>query len=104
MGFFDGQNIEAILETDEQDAGGDLVFVDSVRPLTDANTALISIGSRLNAQDNPIYSAESQVSAQGDCPQMVEARYLRAKLRIPAGSTWKYARGCQPSSVLAGDT
>ena len=103
-GFFDGANIEAVIETDEQDTGGDLIFITGVRPLTDASTALISIGSRLNAQAAVAYSAESALTAQGDCPQLVEARYSRAKLRIPAASAWTYARAVQPESVMAGDT
>ena len=103
-GFFDGANIEAVIETDEQDTGGDLIFITGVRPLTDASTALISIGSRLNAQAAVAYSAESSLTAQGDCPQLVEARYARAKLRIPAASVWSYARAVQPESVMAGDT
>lgn len=104
LGFFDGDNVEAVIETDEQDSGGDLVFVSGVRPLTDAPTALISLGTRLNAQDDVAYSDESALTTQGDCPQLVETRYARAKLRIPAESVWSYARGVQPMSVLAGDS
>jgi hypothetical protein len=103
VGFFDGANVEAIMETDEQDLEGDLVFIDAVRPITDASAALISIGGRLNAQAAVTYSAESAMSGNGDCPQLVETRYARAKLRIPAGATWTYARAIQPSSVPAGD-
>jgi hypothetical protein len=103
VGFFDGANVEAIMETDEQDSEGDLVFIDAVRPITDASTAMISIGGRLNAQAAVTYSAESAISGNGDCPQLVETRYARAKLRIPAASVWTYARAIQPSSVPAGD-
>jgi hypothetical protein len=103
VGFFDGANVEAIMETDEQDSEGDLVFIDAVRPITDASTAMISIGGRLNAQAAVTYSAESAMSGNGDCPQLVETRYARAKLRIPAASVWTYARAIQPSSVPAGD-
>jgi hypothetical protein len=93
------------METDEQDTGGDLIFVTGVRPLTDSPDVLISIGGRLNAQAAVSYSAESGLIPNiGDCPQLVETRYARAKLRIPAGSIWTYARGVQPESVTAGDT
>jgi len=104
VGFFDGSNMEAIMETDEQDLEGDLVFIDGVRPITDASTAMISIGGRLNAQAAVTYSAESALSENGDCPQLVETRYARAKLRIPAASVWTYARAVQPSAQPAGDT
>lgn len=104
VGFFDGPAIEAIMETDEQDLGGDLVFIDAVRPITDASTAMVSIGGRLNAQAAIAYGAESGLTPQGDCPQLIETRYARAKLRIPAASTWTYARAVQPSAQPAGDT
>lgn len=104
VGFFNGDNLEAVMETEEADSGGDLVFVSAVRPLTDATAALVSIGGRLNAQDAVTYGSETAINAQGDCPQLVETRYARAKLRIPAAATWTFARGVQPLSVPAGDT
>jgi hypothetical protein len=36
IGFFTGANLEAILETAEQDLEGNLVFVEAMRPMTDA--------------------------------------------------------------------
>lgn len=104
VGFFDGDNLEAIVDTEEVDSGGDLIFISDVRPLTDATTALVSIGGRMNAQAAVAYSEETALDDTGDCPQLVETRYARARVRIPAASSWSYVRGVQPESVLAGDT
>ncbi|MFA6267860.1 MAG: hypothetical protein WC670_19355 [Pseudolabrys sp.] len=102
LGFFTGDNVEAIMETPEQDLGGDLVFIDAVRPLTDASNAVVSIGGRLTAQAAVSYGTESALTSAGDCPQMVETRYAKARVRIPAASSWTYVRGVQPSAQPAG--
>lgn len=103
LGFFTGPNIEAILETAEQDAGP-FTFLDGVTPYTDAAAALSSIGHRNQAQEDVTYTPESAINSRGDCPVNVEAQYMKCRLRIPAGSTWKYVRGIQPNVQEAGDT
>lgn len=102
-GFFTGAAIEAIMETDEADLEGRLVFVSAVRPLTDAADALISIRGRLTMQQVGVYTAESAIGDDGSCGQILETRYALIRLRIPAASTWVYARGVQPDAELAGD-
>lgn len=103
LGFFTGPNIEAILETAEQDAD-DFVFLDGITPYTDASAALGSIGYRNQAQAEITYTGESAVNSRGDCPVNLEAQYMKCRIRIPAGSTWKYARGIKPNVQAAGDT
>jgi hypothetical protein len=102
LGFFEGPNIEAILETSEQDADGPLVFSDGFSPMTDCTTAMGSIGYRMRPMDAVAYTAETLVNGEGDCPQVIEARFARARLRQPAGATWEYARGVRPSAQGAG--
>jgi hypothetical protein len=104
LGFFNGPNIEANLETDEQDAEGNLIFVTNIRPLTDCSTVLVSIGGRMNGQVPVTYSPETPIDAQGDAGQLIETRYARAKLRMPAGSVWTSCRGVQPDFEIAGDS
>lgn len=103
LGFFTGANIEAILETAEQDGMGPYVFVSSLVPMTDSPDAMGSIGFRMTAQEAISYTAETQVNSHGECPQIIEAQYAKARLRIPAGSTWRYARGVRPEVQPAGE-
>ena len=104
-GFFTGGNLEATLETDEQDSEGNFVFLTGITPMTDCAAVMGSIGTRLSAQQAvPIYTGEAAVNARGECPIIVESQYLRGRLRMPAGSTWSYARGVQPNVQLAGDS
>lgn len=102
LGFFTGSNIEAVIETGEQDLEGMLVFVQGVRPLTDSPDAAVSIGCRISPQGTVFYTDESFVDGNGYCGFTIETRYARGRLRVPAGSTWSYARALQPDSVLAG--
>ena len=103
-GFFTGPNLEAILETEEQDSQGDMIFIDSMIPITNCGTVLGSIGFRNTAQAAVTYTAEQPVDVRGYCSQLCEARYARARLRMPFGATWNFARGVQPSVQQAGDT
>jgi hypothetical protein len=102
LGFFTGPNIEAILETSEQDADGPLVFIAGLAPMTDSQDAMCSVGYRMRPMDVISYTTETQVNTEGDCPQQIEARFAKARLRIPAGSTWRYARGIRPDVQEAG--
>lgn len=105
VGFFTGPNLEAIIETDEQDSQGVLIFINGMMPMTDCASAMCSVGGRMTAQVvNPTYYPESVVNADGNCPMLVETRYAKARLRCPAGSAWTYARGVQPDVVAAGDS
>lgn len=102
-GFFTGDNLEAILEADEQDGVGAVLFVEAVRPMTDSPDAVISLGSRMRPQDTVAYTDETAIGDDGVCPQLLEARYIKPRMRIPAGSVWTYARGFQPVADKAGD-
>lgn len=104
-GFFTGPNLEAIIETDEQDSQGTLIFINGMMPMTDCAAALCSVGGRMTAQQAaPTYSPESAVNPDGNCPMLVETRYAKARLRCPAGASWTYARGIQPDVMAAGDS
>lgn len=102
LGFFDGANIEAMLDTAEQDADGPLVFINAVGPMCDATTAMGSVGYRMRAMDALSFTSETLVNDDGDCPQLIEARFAKGRLRIPAGSDWTYAKGIKPDVQTAG--
>lgn len=102
LGFFAGANIEAIIETDEQDLLGQMAFIKWVRPITDCAAALFSLGHRGTAQAAISYTAEAAINTQGQVPFVLEDRYIKARFRAPAAATWTYARGVQPSAGPAG--
>lgn len=102
LGFFNGPNIEALLETGEQDGEGVMAFVDTVRPVTDCAASLISLGHRSTAQASLTYTNESALNIFGAANFTIEDRYIKARLRAPYGAVWTYARGVQPVADAAG--
>ena len=91
------QNLEAIMETSEQEIETQSrVRVQGSRPDTDAPACYISIATRENLQTTPVYSTETQVTTRGICPANVSTRLARARLRIPAQTSWIFARGVEP--------
>jgi hypothetical protein len=102
LGFFRGSSLEATLETAEQGASGARLVLRSLRPLTDATSAYISVGKRMRPSDSVSYSNETALNARGFCPQRLTTYYARAKLRIPAGASWTFATGVEPDFVIAG--
>lgn len=103
LGFFSGANLEATMETPEQDGEGQMIFTSGLRPITDCAASMCSIGWRNNPNASVAYTNEAAIDEMGWAPQLVEARYQRGKLRCPAGASWSYAKGLQPDGQAAGD-
>jgi hypothetical protein len=97
LGFCSGQNLEATVDTAEQELdGARRVRVKGLRPVTDAPTCYGAVGARENMQSAISYSAEQAVNSKGLCPANVSTRLARARLRIPAGQLWTFASGFEP--------
>lgn len=103
LGFFNGPNLEAILETSDSDPQGQTVEINGTRPICDAVNGLVSLGTRLSSAAPVVYSPEYAMDDQGFCEAYVETRFARGRLRVPYGSTWSYAEGIQPDVSIAGE-
>jgi len=104
LGFFDGPSLEALLETGDADAEGQMIFTNAIRPITDANQVYCSVGWRLSVSGLLNYTAENLIDDMGMSPiDPIEARYQRGRVRIVAGSSWSFARGIEPEVQTAGD-
>lgn len=102
VGFYSGDTLEATLETPEQVLDDRRVFVRGLRPITDAAAVYGSVKSRALLSATASESAETLINATGVCPQRVETRYARAKIRIPEATAWTFASGVEPDFVQAG--
>lgn len=102
LGFFNGPNLQATLESAEQGNFGTRIFVSGFRPATDATAVLGSIASRENLQAARTYSTEYGLTSQGLIPARVSTRYARGKIRIPYGASWTFAMGIEPETLLDG--
>jgi hypothetical protein len=101
LGFFTGANLEATLDTSEQTLDR-RARVKGFRPVTDAATCYGSVGGRETLQAAVAYSTEQAVNGKGLCPANVSTRLARARLRIPAGTTWTFASGVEPNFAQEG--
>jgi hypothetical protein len=101
LGFFSGAALEATLDTSEQ-ATDRRVRVKGFRPVADASGCYGSVGSRESLQSSVSYSTEQVVNGKGLCPANVSTRLARGRLRIPAGTSWTFARGIEPLTVQEG--
>jgi len=101
LGFFDGANLEAVLETPEQ-GGERRMFVRGFFPRTDAETVHGSVRYRTNAQANLTQTSETLVNGDGFCPQRVDTKLARGRVRIPAAENWTYCMGLEPDFSQTG--
>lgn len=106
LGFFNGLNLEATLETSEQGTDGKIIFMgDGYRPVTDAPTVYGSISYRMTQQQAVTHTAEQLINARtGMINQRRETRYIRMKDRIPAGTVWTFSAGVEPGVQTSGLT
>lgn len=96
LGFFRGSNLEATIETQEQGTDGQRIFVSGFRPITDAAGCYGTVSTRESAQASRVWKTEALINTQGFIPLRASTRYSRARLRVPAATTWTYASAVEP--------
>lgn len=103
LGFFSGDNLEAVLETPEQSGDGQRLLVRGFYPITDAGDVRGSMGRRETLNATRVYGSESTMSSdRGFCSFLRSTRYARGRIRIPAGTNWTFAKGIKPDVLLQG--
>jgi hypothetical protein len=90
---FTGANLAARVETGETDAQGRRVFVSGIRPLTDAGSLTAQVGYRASFADSVTYTTAQTRGVDYMAPARIATRYARARVNIPAGTTWTYLQG-----------
>lgn len=96
QGFFSGSNLAATVETgDNQAAEGRRSLFRGLRPIIEGTsvTPSLTVGSRDHLTESVTYGSPAAVNSYGWCNARVQARYHRAKITIPAASSWNFARG-----------
>lgn len=103
LGFFSGANLEATLESAEQGADSQRVTLRGFRPITDAPTVYGSVTYRDTQAASQTLGSEVGMSTRtGRCDMMRDARYIRYKTRIPAGTAWSFMAGVEPDVTTNG--
>lgn len=82
---FTGETMAARVETLEvQFAPGARTRVTNSRPLVDGGPALVSMGTRNRLLEDVTWTPLVPQNYHGECPQRVDARYVRARIDIPS--------------------
>lgn len=103
LGFFTGSALEATLETAEQALMTKRTLVNGVIPVTDSSDVRALIVSRDTLYDtSPTEGTENAMNDDGFIPLLDEGRYIRARLRIPAATTWGFISGVEPEAAPGG--
>lgn len=104
MALFSGAALAATLDTSEAMLFPDgKAHVSRIWPIVDTDTAQISVGYRDRLKDEVAWTAPSDMTATtGSCPVRANGLYLRARMTIPAGATWKHAQALRFEARAAG--
>lgn len=93
IGSLVGFSLEAVMDTAE--IGGERLCVHGLRPLVDeAPSASASLAWRDRQGDRPLYEPFAEQNADGICAAHVSCRFVRGRVRVPAGVAWTHALGC----------
>lgn len=105
MCFFSGDNLEAILTTQEMgDVSGGIVRTTSTYPIVDTDNVYVSMGLRFRRSDPVSWLPEQRPSSKtGRVRKNGRARFSRYKTRIPAGVIWSHAQGIDVATAQAGE-
>lgn len=94
MGTLAGNTLAATLETKEAQLNPEgRAHVWEVSPFTDTTSATVKIGTRERQGDSVSYSSAYSQETSGRCPARDQGRFHRAKVEIPAATSWTEAQG-----------
>lgn len=103
-GFFSGTNLAATIETGDANLiPGKKAMIRAARPVIQGTsvTPNITVGSRNRMNDSVSYGMAVDVNSNGICRLRKKAFYHRARVGIPAASTWQHAIGVDDVKVAA---
>lgn len=103
LATFSAANLEATFQTNELALQqGQRVSIAWIKPTTDASDATAAAGSKVKPSDSISFQSAVSQQASGRCPQRgANGFYHAAKVVIPAGSSWTYARGIEFAASAA---
>ncbi|HWI85709.1 MAG TPA: hypothetical protein VNT42_05215 [Sphingomonas sp.] len=103
LGTFSGPNMAATLVDGRKEfAAGARARIRSIRPLTDAATATITVSGSNALSAAPQDTAYTTRTANGSYRCRENWNLTQVKLAIPAGTAWTYAQGYDLEAVAGG--
>lgn len=96
-GLFNGSNMAAVIDSGEYEGpNGRRVFINAVRPNIDVAVPLVTVQIATREQligDELTFSAAMGQELTGECPIIADGRFVRGRMNVPAGTTWRHATG-----------
>ena len=106
LGTFTGANRAAIVDTGEfETTPGRRALITELWPVGDFQQASISasVGYRRALPGASVqFTGATSMNRVGFCPQRIDARYVRARLRVAAGATWRRLEGVHATAEATG--
>lgn len=103
LNYLTGPSLAATVDTTEiQPYPGRRAFVTGARPLVDGGVPSVAIGRRETLQQDVTFGAPSALNGLGNCPQRASGRYLRARITIPANTSFTHIQGAECYGGQAG--
>jgi hypothetical protein len=103
LGYFNGSNLAATVETGEFPEAQNVMYVDGIRPVVDGGTVTASIGYRGTPSASVSYTTATAAGDDGVCPQRIASRYVRSKVSVASGGSWSHAVGIEPRMTQDGE-
>jgi hypothetical protein len=94
---FTGAALAPTVDTAEAALGGPgrLATLTNARPLVDGGTPSVAIGTRSTTTGTASFGSAVAMDSRGNCPQRVTGRYTRARITLPAGSSFTHISGLE---------
>lgn len=104
LGFFEGDPLEALLDSADIPMGGEgrTAFVRGWRPMGDVTGAYGQVGVSSTMGGSKTWGAETAQNATGLIPCRASGRTHRYRLRIPSGTAWNHFVGIETEGRTAG--
>lgn len=99
--YLNGSALEATIDTTEvrpNETGRAEII--RIRPAVDSSSATIKIGIRNTQSESVSYGMASSQMSDGSCPVRANARFVRARVSIPAGDSWTHAQGVEIEEMV----
>ena len=99
-----GPAMAPTLETTEmQPAPGRRSWVSMTRPLVDGGAATIAVGHRERLTDPVTWEPAVPVDEIGNCPQRSTGRYVRFRMQMPKGESFRHLQGIDLTLIPEGE-
>ncbi len=94
---FTGPNVEATFELSALALfDGQRASIEWIKPLTNSSSATVAAGAKVKPSDPITFQSQVSQQSSGRCPQRgANGFYHAAKVVVPAGSDWTWARGVE---------